>query len=202
MRFDRHNPPRVLIIVLIAAVAVGLGLLADLLITLGEKRAYPQAYSTYVEAAAEAYGVPEEVVYALIKCESDFDAGAVSSAGAVGLCQLMPDTFLWLTDEVLFDHFEPGMLYDPETNIRYGVCYLSLLYDRYGDWSLAFAAYNAGPGRVDEWLADPTLSNGEGGLQKIPFRETRRYVKKMERAWAKYEKLYPPETTVSEITTS
>ncbi len=191
MRFDRRNPPRALIIVLLLIVAIGLGFLGDFVITQIEKQIYPQDYSAYVEAAAEAYSVPESIVYALIKCESDFDPSAVSDAGAVGLCQLMPDTFLWLTDEVLYEHFKQGMLYDPETNIRYGVCYLSRLYDQFGDWSLAFAAYNAGPSRVEEWLADPKLADGEGGLSKIPFKETRKYVKKMVRVQKKYEKLYP-----------
>ncbi len=191
MKWSRYNPPPVVIILLMAAIAVGMGFLADFLITCIEKKTYPQDYATYVEAAAETYSVPEEIIYALIKCESDFDSGSVSSAGAVGLCQLMPETFQWLTDEILFEHCEPGMLYDPETNIRYGVCYLARLYDQFGDWSLAFAAYNAGPTRVGEWLDDPAYADGEGGLKKIPFRETRQYVKKMERAWAKYEKLYP-----------
>ncbi len=202
MSFDRHNPPKALVILVIAVIAVGAGFLGDLLITLIEKQIYPQEYATYVEATAETYAVPEEMVYALIKCESDFDSSAVSHAGAVGLCQLMPETFLWLTDDILFEHFEPGMLYDPETNIRYGVCYLARLYDRYGDWSLAFAAYNAGPTRVDEWLADPTLSDGEGGLKRIPFKETRQHVKKVQKAWEKYEKLYPREKEAMETQTT
>lgn len=191
MRFDRRSPSRALVIVILAVLAIGLGFLGDLLVTLIEKQIYPRDYATYVEAASDTYSVPEPIIYALIKCESDFDPSAVSSAGAVGLCQVMPDTFLWLTDEILFEHFEPGMLYDPETNIRYGTCYLARLYDQFGDWSLAFAAYNAGPGRVEDWLDDPTLADGEGGLRKIPFKETRSYVKKMNRAWARYEKLYP-----------
>ena len=201
MSLDRRTSPRALLIVILAVLAIGLGFLGDFLITLIEKQIYPCEYSTYVEAASETYSVPQPILYALIKCESDFDPSAVSSAGAVGLCQLMPDTFLWLTDEVLFEHFEAGMLYDPETNIRYGACYLARLYDQFGDWSLAFAAYNAGPGRVSEWLADPDIADGDGGLRKIPYKETRSYVKKMDRAWARYEKLYPdlsPDTILTE----
>ncbi len=193
MRFDRRNPPKVLVIILMAVLAVGIGFLADMVWTAAEKKTYPREYATYVEAAAETYAVPENLVYALIKCESNFDSGAVSSAGAVGLCQIMPETFLWLTDDILFEHFEAGMLYDPETNIRYGVCYLARLYDRYGDWSLAIAAYNAGPTRVDEWLADPAYADGAGGLRKIPYKETRNHVKKVEKAWEKYDKLYAEE---------
>ncbi len=190
MRHNRRNLPRAPVIFVIALLAIGIGFLADFLIACVEKQIYPRDYETYVQAASEDYGVPEEIIYAMIKVESDFDSGAVSSAGAVGLCQLMPDTFLWLTDEILYEHLEPGMLYDPETNIRYGVCYLARLYDRYNDWSLALAAYNAGPGNVDKWLEDSSYADGKGGLKKIPFRETRRHVKKVTDAWKKYEKLY------------
>ena len=177
-------------IALIALIAIGLGFFADFIITCFEKSAYPREYAEYVTVYAEAYGVPEELVYAVIRTESDFESGAVSSAGAVGLMQLMPDTFKWLTDEILFDHLESGMLYDPETNVRYGTYYLSFLYDRYGDWELALAAYNGGLGNVDKWLADERYADGDGGLKKIPFKETRRFVARVTKARDMYERLY------------
>ena len=59
--------------------------------------------------------------------------------------------------------------------------------------ALLLCAYNAGPGRVDEWLEDPAYSDGEGGLSKIPFRETRQYVKKVADARKTYERLYGDE---------
>ena len=173
-----------------ALASIGLGFFGDFILTCLERNAYPRDYSEYVSVYAEKYGVPEELVYAVIRTESDFDSGAVSGAGAVGLMQLMPETFRWLTDEILFDHLESGMLYDPETNIRYGTYYLSALYDRYGDWELALAAYNGGLGNVDKWLADDRYADGEGGLKKIPFRETRQFVKRVTAAREKYEKLY------------
>ncbi len=190
MSFDRRNPPRALIIVFILVIAVVVGFLGDLCITAVEKLIYPRDYASYVETYAELYDVPENLVYALIKCESDFDSGAVSKKDCVGLCQLHPDTFLWLTDEILFDHLEPGMLYDPETNIRYGVYYLGRLYGRYGSWEVALAAYNAGPGNVDGWLENPEYADGEGGLRHIPFRETRLYVKKVMWVWETYDRLW------------
>ena len=194
MRFDRRSPSRALVIVILAVLAIGLGFLGDLLVTLIEKQIYPRDYATYVEAASETYSVPEPIIYAMIKCESNFDPSAVSSAGAVGLCQIMPDTFLWLTDQVLFDHFEAGMLYDPETNIRYGCYYLHLLYDRYEDWTAALAAYNAGPGRVDRWLDDPTMLDADGKLNPdaIPATETQRYVPAVLEAQERYNELYAP----------
>lgn len=193
MRMDWRNPPRAAVIALLAAVAIGMGFLADLVITGFEKKSYPREYAEYVEAYAELYGVPETMVFAVIRTESGFDSGAVSSAGAVGLMQMMPETFIWLTDEILFDHLDEGMLYDPETNVRYGTYLLSRFYDRYGDWELALAAYNGGPGNLDEWLADPDYADGEGGLKEIPFRETRQYVKKVLDARDMYERLYGEE---------
>ena len=190
MRSDTKNPSRGLAIALIAAIAIGLGFLADFVITCLEKQAYPQGYEPYVTVYAEKYGVPENLVYSVIRTESDFESGAVSRVGAIGLMQMMPDTFKWLTDDILFEHMEVCMLYDPETNIRYGTYYLSYLYDRYADWDLVIAAYNGGPGNVDKWLEDPAYADGEGGLKKIPFKETRQFARRVNRAWDKYEKLY------------
>ena len=193
MRMDWRNPPRAAVIVFLAVAAIGLGFFADFLITCFEKQAYPREYAEYVETYAEQYGVPETMIFAVIRTESGFDSGAVSHAGAVGLMQIMPDTFAWLTNEMLFDHLDEGMLYDPETNIKYGTYYLSRLYDRYGDWELALAAYNGGQGNVDEWLEDSAYADGEGGLKEIPFRETRQYVKKALKARDVYERLYGEE---------
>ena len=195
MRFDWKNPPPALVIVLILLLSIGLGFLSDFAITCFEKNAYPREYEEYITVYAEKYGIPETLVYAVVRTESKFDSGAVSSAGAVGLMQMLPDTFKWLTDEILFDHFDSGMLYDPETNIRYGTYYLSRLYDRYGRWDLALAAYNGGVGNVDKWLTDEQYADGEGGLKRIPFRETRQYVKKVTDAWDMYERLYGEEYT-------
>ena len=190
LKFDWRNPSRALMITLIAVLAIGLGFLADFIITCFEKSAYPREYAEYVEVYAEAYGVPEELVYAVIRTESDFDSGAVSPVGAVGLMQLMPSTFEWLTNDMLFEHLESGMLYDPETNVKYGTYCLSYLYDRYGDWDLAIAAYNGGLGNVDKWLADDRYADGEGGLKKIPFRETRQFLARVTDAWEMYDRLY------------
>ena len=190
MRIDWKNPPRGVMIALIAVMAIGLGFLADFVITCFEKSAYPREYAEYVTVYAEKYGVPEELVYAVIRTESDFDSGAVSPVGAVGLMQLMPSTFAWLTDDMLFEHLENGMLYDPETNIRYGTYCLSYLYDRYGNWETAIAAYNGGLGNVDKWLEDDKYADGEGGLKRIPFKETRQFVTRVTDAWEMYEKLY------------
>ena len=204
MRLDLRNPPRAMVIILLAILCVGAGFLADFGITCIEKVTHPCDYAEYVEIYAEQYDVSEAMVYAVIRSESDFESGAVSSQGAIGLMQILPDTFRWLTDEMLFEHLEDGMIYDPETNIRYGVFYLSYLYDLYGDWQLALAAYNAGPGNVGDWLKNPDYTDGEGGLKKIPVSETRKYVKRVNRAQKTYDRLYGDqwkETAVEETVT-
>lgn len=195
MKHDVKRSHHVLIIAVILLISIGAGFLSDFAITLFEKNAYKREFSEYVTVYSQKYGVPETLIFSVIRTESSFDSGAVSSVGAVGLMQLLPDTFTWLTDEILFEHLETGMLYDPETNIRYGTYYLSRLYDRYGRWDLALAAYNGGPGNVDKWLADDNYADGEGGLRRIPFKETRQFVKKVTDAWDMYERLYGDEYT-------
>ena len=185
------NYGRVILVTLI--ISIVFGFLFDFICTRIELSIYPKPseYKSFVKEYSEKYRVPENIVYAVIKVESKFDSSAESSVGALGLMQMMPDTFSWLTNDRLGDRFSVGMLYDPETNIKYGVYYLSWLYDRYADWDITLAAYNAGPGNVDKWLENPTVSDLETGkLINIPFKETREYVKKVNKALEKYESLY------------
>ena len=180
---------RTIAAILIIALSIGIGYTYDRIRDRIDRRLYPRDYQVYVERYSALYGVPDTIIYAVIKVESNFESNAVSPAGAVGLMQLMPDTFAWLCerqDETL----DPGMLYDPETNIRYGVYYLSYLYSQFGLWNSVFAAYNAGPGRVREWAADTRYADENGALTAIPFEETRAYTQKVEEAAALYEKLY------------
>ena len=133
------------------------------------------------------------MVYAVIRTESGFDSSAVSAVGAIGLMQLMPDTFRWISDDLLRERLASSMAYDPETNIRYGTYLLKRLYDRYGDWNAALAAYNAGPGRVDDWLKDAQYTDSSGHLipDRIPIAETRNYVNKVQSTAQVYTRLYP-----------
>lgn len=188
--FDLRNPPHAVVVAVILVISLLFGFLFDLACGGIERLRYPRKYRDYVETYASRFSVPEAVLYAVMRTESGFDSAAESSAGAVGLMQLMPDTFRWLTQDVLHEYLEDGMRYDPETSIRYGACLLSRYYLRFGRWELAFAAYNAGETRVDGWLADESIADGAGGLRRIPYRETRHYVSKVQKAVSVYEKLY------------
>lgn len=137
-----------------------------------------------VSAASAEFGVPTPLILAVIRTESNFQKDAVSNAGASGLMQLLPDTYLWIRDEKLCEAIPAEAILDPTVNIRYGTFYLAYLLQTFGDLRVALAAYNAGEGRVAEWLEkDPTLAH-------IPFPETRGYVDKVLRARTRYEKKY------------
>ena len=185
-----------LTVLIVLVVAILFGFIFDFAMIFVEKRIYPkpEEYIPFVEKYAEEYGVPTDLVYAVIKTESGFDSSAVSSKGAIGLMQMMPATFEWLTDDILREHLGIGMLYDPETNIKYGTYYLSRLYNRFGDWDTALAAYNGGEGNISEWLKDKKYSDDGIKLKtdKIPdeFSETKNYVKKVNTALKKYKELY------------
>ena len=181
-------------VMFIALLVVGAFILAlgvDICVTFIGKQIYPLKYEEYVEKYAEQFDVPASMVYAVIKTESDFDPNALSSAGAMGLMQMMPETFLWLTSE---EHLGEARgiddLYDPETSIRYGVYYLRYLYEKFSNWNTVAAAYNAGEGNVTKWLESSEHSNGDGTLKNIPFKETKTYTRRITLAKNFYERTY------------
>ena len=176
-------------VLIIAGLSIAIGICAQHFKNAYDLASHPKEYAEFVEKYAEVYNVPEHICYAVIKCESGFDSTAVSKAGAIGLMQMMPGTFADLCSRT-GDNYETGMLYDPETNIRYGIYYLSRLYDRFGVWETAFAAYNCGPSRVDGWIKDGK-ANENGRLTEIPIEETATYVKRVTAAIEQYDTLYP-----------
>lgn len=153
---------------------------------------YPQKYSEYVTQYSQEFGVSEPLVYAVMRTESGFREEVESHAGAVGLMQLMPETFEWLQNNkdgevTLYDYD----LKNPRVNIEYGTYFLSYLNLRYdGDIELVAAAYNAGITTVDEWLEDKTYSSDGKKLTYIPYEETSKYVKKVVNTYEMYESLY------------
>lgn len=159
------------------------------------KSLYPIKYESYVEKAAKEYNVDICLVYGVIRNESNFNPDIVSNAGAIGLMQIMPDTFTWLQN--YRENFEPkkildsDKLYDPKINIDYGTYYLRYLLDKYdGDRSLVICAYNAGYGNVDSWIEDGTIPNGNVSPSDVPFSETSNYLAKVTESAEMYRELY------------
>jgi soluble lytic murein transglycosylase-like protein len=116
---------------------------------------YRGEYLEVAKAAARKHGVPEDLFLRLVQQESGWNPGAVSVKGATGLAQLMPGTADLLGVDIS----------DPAANLDGGARYLKMMYDKFGSWKLALAAYNAGPAAVEEHEGIP------------PYAETENYVK-------------------------
>lgn len=116
---------------------------------------YKGEYVELAKAAARKHGVPEDLFLRLVQQESGWNHAAVSTKGATGLAQLMPGTAELLNVD----------MQDPVDNLDGGAKYLRRMYDRFGDWKLALAAYNAGPEAVEQYDGVP------------PYVETANYVK-------------------------
>ena len=142
---------------------------------------YPKNYQNFIEKYSREFGVETSLVYAIVKAESGFDSKAVSRAGAKGLMQILPTTAEWIAGK-FEESFSEEILFNPETNIKYGCFYLRYLIDKFSDLDAVICAYNAGERTVKYWL------NDEGGLDesKITYSETKNYLKKVK----KYKRYY------------
>lgn len=163
-----------------------------------DKSIYPLKYESYVEEYAQEFDVDKCLVYGIIKTESGFNPDAVSPVGAIGLMQLMPDTFTWLQN--YRTQFQPEKLlgsdelFDPKLNIEYGVYLLSYLMDMYdGNIPLVICSYNAGHGNIDEWLSNGTINGDNVIADNIPFPETANYLTRVQTAMDAYRELYFPD---------
>ncbi|CAM5611443.1 Membrane-bound lytic murein transglycosylase C [Aquamicrobium terrae] len=114
-----------------------------------ERPAAAHPYAAHIAEASQRFGIPEHWIRAVLRAESAGDVRAVSSAGAMGLMQVMPDTWAGLRVSYGLGR-DP---YDPRDNIMAGTAYLREMFDRYGNVGSMLAAYNAGPGRYDEHRA-------------------------------------------------
>ena len=150
---------------------------------------HPREYSEYVEKYAADFGVPEYIIYSVIHTNSGFKSNMLSSDDKIGLMQISPDTFNWLTSLTKEDLGE-GILYDPDTNIKYGTYMLSYLFTRYGRWKTALAAYEVGIEKVDEWMFNVANLDENGNLVRIPDVSVASTVEKIESTMDVYYKLY------------
>ena len=152
---------------------------------------YPFPYRDMVVAEAEEQGLDPYLVAGLIRQESMFDAAITSWAGAQGLMQIMPATGAGLARGAGIADFHEAMLHRPEVNIHLGTRYFARLLDRFdGRVPPALAAYNAGPHRVARWQGLPEYAEDELFAERIPYDETRDYVKKVQQNARLYRFLY------------
>ncbi len=153
---------------------------------------YPTDYEEYVIRFANEYEIDARYIFAVIRTESSFVETAESEVGARGLMQIMPDAFDWikfrLNDdrELTFDD-----MYTPEYNIQYGTYMLSYLYDMFGSYELASAAYHQGMNAVQGWIDDGTIDpehfSVDENLDDMPSSLTQDYIYKVMKAFDKYK---------------
>lgn len=151
---------------------------------------YPLEYSSIVIEESKNFGLDPVFVSAIIFEESKFNEKAKSSAGAIGLMQIMPETAGWIAKNLSTNDFKINNLYVPENNVKYGCWYLRFLFDKYGREDLVLAAYNGGHQNVDKWLKQEGITKDYTGEINLGYDETKHYIKKVMSTKEIYKKLY------------
>ena len=150
----------------------------------------PLQYSSVIRQEASDKHLDPALVAAVIYAETKFDP-RTSSAGAVGLMQLMPETANFLAKRSGASTFTTADLATPQVNIAYGSYYLRYLLNEYhGNTVLALAAYNGGETNVDDWVRSAHADGQRFGVGDIPFPETRAYVQRVLTARGEYRRTY------------
>jgi soluble lytic murein transglycosylase len=143
-----------------------------------------EPYREEIERWCVEYNVNADLATAVLEAESAGRPRAVSSAGALGLMQLMPETAEWLAGRLGLGELSREDLFRPETNVRLGVYYLSTLRKQFGDERpFVVAAYHAGPTRVERWRRRRADLSAEEVIEELAFPETRVYVRRVTERW-------------------
>ncbi len=146
---------------------------------------YPRPWRDRVRTAASGVGLTPAHLYSIMWQESGFNPDAVSYADAIGLMQLLPSTATRVAEQNGLS-FSREMLFDPGTNIRLGASYVGGLCTRFGV-PLCFAAFNAGGHRVEQWLAQQGETDLDLFVERIPYAQTRNYVRRVTTHLAHYQ---------------
>ncbi|MCS6959567.1 MAG: transglycosylase SLT domain-containing protein [Pseudanabaenaceae cyanobacterium SKYGB_i_bin29] len=150
---------------------------------------YPLAYQEIVQTRATERNLHPALVFGLIRQESRFEKGIRSSADAVGLMQIIPETAAWIASKLGRKNYS---MTNPQDNVEFGTWYLRYTHSRYqNNTMLAVASYNAGPGAVANWVQGG-VGDVDEFVERIPYRETRDYVKKVFANYWNYLRIYSP----------
>lgn len=152
---------------------------------------YPFPFVEDIETWSQKRQLNPMLVTALIRQESRFEPKIKSSVGATGLMQVMPDTATYIAENIKIKQFN---MENPQDNIKFGTWYLDHTHDEYqNNTMLAVASYNAGPSAVAEWLNKSKTQDPDEFVERIPYDETRGYVKSVMGNYWNYLRLYNPE---------
>ncbi len=154
---------------------------------------YPRNYEDIVSNYGEKYNIDKNLIFAVIKAESNFNNNALSNKNAIGLMQIMEETAkdvaLKNSIDINLNNVKEEIL-NADNNINIGTKYLQILLNRYDNIEVALAAYNAGIGTVDNWIEKGIIKSDGTDIEKIPYKETNTYVRKILRDYKIYKKLY------------
>lgn len=159
------------------------------------RRLYPNYYWDQIESAAEDASVDPFLVLSVIRQESYFNEDALSHAGAMGLMQIMPQTGRKLASTLGLNTYQRSLLFDPGVSIQLGAWFLadqvrSFATGSHGlQFPLGLAAYNAGPRVARRWLERFPIEDQDAFVERIPYKETRLYVKKVLKNYTIYRTL-------------
>lgn len=154
------------------------------------RHAYPMAFEKEVEAASAAHALDEHLILSIMRTESSFRTSVRSPVGAYGLMQLMPATAQLIGHFAREGRGHAARFRTPESNVWLGGWYLAKLVTRYGGQiAPAIGAYNAGPGAMDKWVAAHGGLELDEFVERIPYRETRRYVRRVLETYLIYRRL-------------
>jgi soluble lytic murein transglycosylase len=155
------------------------------------RHAYPRAFEAAVREAVDAHEVAAEMVWSVMRTESHYRPHVVSRVGARGLMQIMPATARHIGQAAEAARAHAARYQTPESNVWLGTWYLNQLLERYdGQVVAAIGAYNGGPSAMDRWLEAFDGMPLDEFVERIPYRETRRYVRRVVETWSIYEQLY------------
>jgi len=193
-RAARRRRQALLLLGFLAVVSFGALLLRPLFNSaVHDLTALPLRHQDAIRKQAHEKNLDPSLIAGVIYAESKFN-DSTSSAGALGLMQLLPSTAHFIADRSGGTAFTTEDLSTPDINIAYGSWYLRYLLNRYGgDEVLALAAYNGGMGNVDRWVADAHARGERLDVADIPFPETRAYVERVLDARREYRRTYPAE---------
>src|SRR5690606_12807251 len=151
---------------------------------------YPVSLDAALAAEAALNDIDPSLVAALIRQESRFDPRATSPVGARGLMQIMPRVGHTIARGLGFPAWDAALLYQPDVSLQLGTSHLADLLSGYSDDGRALAAYNAGRSRVKRWSTKHGADDPELFVERIPYRETRDYVRIIQRNRELYAELY------------
>lgn len=154
-----------------------------------QKILYKKEYSEYVSKYSKEYKVDENLIYAVIKAESNFNKSAKSNKGAIGVMQIMKETAKDIAKKINMQIEESNIedkLLEADTNINLGTKYISILIEKYGNIEVAIAAYNAGIGTIDNWIKRGIIKADGSDIENVPYKETNNYVRKIIRDYKVY----------------